>query len=226
MKDKTKEQAGQVSRSMAERLREFVQPLLSELDAALDKRLVRTFEKTLQAIVTFRQGSHGLLLSELGGYITSADKAPAGTKRLSNLLRSPRWDAEVIERFLWQQARQRLAQLQEAGQDALLIWDDSILEKAESIALEGLCAVRSSVAARLKRIKPGYYNPPGGRPVFVPGLNWICILLLGWSGTPVVVAMDWWTSRGRFASDKRSRHELLLLRLAQDFGQQVLHVLR
>jgi hypothetical protein len=58
----------------------------------------------------------------------------------------------------------------------------------------------------------------------VPGLQWICVLLLGWRGAPVVVAMDWWTSRGKFASDKRSRHEQLLARLAQDFGRSVLHV--
>lgn len=224
MKDKANQETKQASRAMLERLREFVAPLVAELDEQIDQRLVRTFIKTLQAIVTFRHSSQGLLLSELGSYITSPAAAPAGTKRLSNLLRSPKWTAEVIERFLWRQARARLAKLKESHEDGLLIWDDSILEKAESIALEGLCAVRSSVAARLKRIKPGYFNPPGGKPVFVPGLQWICVLLLGWSGSPVVVAMDWWTSRGKFASDKRSRHELLLVHLAQDFGQQVLHV--
>ena len=40
----------------------------------------------------------------------------------------------------------------------------------ESIALERLCPVRSSEAARLKHSKPGYYNPPGGiPPVESPG---------------------------------------------------------
>jgi hypothetical protein len=224
MKDKGKRATQQASKGMLERLRDFIAPLVAELDEQMDKRLVRTFVKTLQAIVTFRHSSQGLLLSELGSYITSPAAAPAGTKRLSNLLRSAKWEAEIIERFLWESAKSRLAQLRAAGEDALLIWDDSILEKAESIALEGLCAVRSSVAARLKRIKRGYFNPPGGKPVFVPGLQWICVLLLGWSGSPVVVAMDWWTNRGKFASDKRSRHEQLLTRLAQDFAQQVLHV--
>ena len=224
MKDKTKDEARQASWEVAARLKAYVEPLLRELDEALDKRLVGTFEKTLQAIITFRHSSQGLLLSELGGYITNGEQAPAGTKRLSNLLRSRKWDGAIIERFLWGQAKSRLAQLQQTGRDALLVWDDSVLEKAESIALEGLCAVRSSVAARLKRIKPGYFNPPGGKPVFVPGLNWLCVLLLGWSGPPVVVAMDWWTSRGKFASDKRNRHEQLLGRLAQAFGRQALHV--
>src|SRR5262245_10293809 len=96
MKDKTKGQGKQASAELAERLRGFVGPLLEELDKALDKRLVRTFEKTLQAVVKFRHSSHGLLLSELGGYMTSPEQAPAGTKRLSNLLRSQKWDAKLI----------------------------------------------------------------------------------------------------------------------------------
>lgn len=31
------------------------------------------------------------------------------------------------------------------------MWDESVLEKPESLRAEGLCAVRSSKAARLKR---------------------------------------------------------------------------
>jgi hypothetical protein len=53
----------------------------------------------------------------------------------------------------------------------LLLWDESVLEKPESIQLEGLCAVRSSKAPRITRIKPGYYNPPGGPPICVPGMR-------------------------------------------------------
>jgi TnpA family transposase len=79
-----------------------------KLDEMLDKRLVRTFVRTIIAIVVFRQGTNGLLLSELGSYILNAGQAPAGTKRLSNLLRSKRWTHEVIEQFLWQQGQQRL----------------------------------------------------------------------------------------------------------------------
>jgi hypothetical protein len=159
MKDKANQETKQASSTVLEGVREYIAPLVGELDAQIDKRLVRTFVKTLQAIVTFRPSSEGLLLSELGSYITSPSQAPAGTKRLSNLLRSPIWGAGVIERFLWRPASTRLAKLKEAREDGLLIWDDSILEKAASIAIEGLCAVRSSVAARLKRIKPGYFNP-------------------------------------------------------------------
>lgn len=69
----------------------------------MDKRLVRAFAQTTAVIISFRHREHGLLLSELGGYILSPDQAPTGTKRISNLLRSKRWGYELIERFLWQQ---------------------------------------------------------------------------------------------------------------------------
>ena len=58
-------------------------------------------------------------------------------------------------------------------EEAYVIWDESVLEKSESLQAEGLCAVRSTKAARLKRIKPGYFNPPTDRPIFVPGFNWL-----------------------------------------------------
>lgn len=79
---------------------------------------------------------------------------------------------------------------------ALAVWDERALEKAESIALEGLCAVRSTKAHRLKRIKPGYYNPPGGRPIYVPGMNWLTVMVMGLRGAPKLAAIRWWTSRG------------------------------
>ena len=125
MKDKEKRQARQVSQRLKEELGRFIGPLVKALDEKLDKRLVRTFVKTLEAIIEFRHSSAGLLLSELGAYITNGGQAPAGTKRLSNLLRSPRWNYQAIEDFLWRQAKARLEQLQTARQLALLVWDDS-----------------------------------------------------------------------------------------------------
>src|SRR5687767_495830 len=98
------EQDQREAQAVAEQLEGFVSELLMELDRMLDKRLVETFQRTLQAILTFRHSLHGLLLSELGGYILSPAQAPAGTKRLSNLLRSNKWNGKVIEGFLWRQA--------------------------------------------------------------------------------------------------------------------------
>ena len=49
----------------------------------------------------------------------------------------------------------------------------------------------------LKRIKPGFFNPPGGRPIFVPGMQWQSVLLIGRSensGPPAVARMAWWTT--------------------------------
>ena len=83
----------------------------------------------------------------------SPSQAPAGTKRLSNLLRCHRWSHILLDRFLWHRAEQALGQLGETGEAALAIRAESVLEKPESIALEGLCPMRSSKAARLKRIK-------------------------------------------------------------------------
>jgi hypothetical protein len=227
MKNKTKEEQyqepGAKSAEIQERLLEFLAPLLVMLDAVLDKRLVRTFVRTLEAIVQFRHGNHGLLLSELGSYILNPSQAPAGTKRLSNLLRSKRWGHSLIEKFLWHGAEQRVQALQSAGEEVLVVWDESVIEKAESLELEGLCAVRSSVARRLKRVKPGFYTPPSG-PIFVPGMQWLGLLVLGMSGKPVVAAMRWWTTRGSLATDKRPEEEGLLIECVRRWGKRVLHI--
>ena len=145
-----------LSQQLTDRLTAYLAELLIELDTQLDKRLVRTFLRTIIVILLCRHSQYGLLLSELGGYILSPRQAPAGTKRLSNLMRSQKWGSEVIVNYLWKQATQRVEELSDVGEDGLLVWDESELEKPESIALEGLSPVRSSKAARLKHIKPGY----------------------------------------------------------------------
>ena len=209
---------------VADLLQSFIGPLAKWLDEQVDRRLVRTLFLTLVAIVRLRHSRSGLLLSELGAHILSPAQAPAGTKRLSSLLRSPKWSHHLLERFLLHLADQELAQIEERGELALAIWDESVLEKPESIALEGLCPVRSSKAARLKRIKPGYYHPPGGPPVFVPGLQWLTVMLAGMQGPPVLAAMRWWTSRGRLASHRRDETASLLSQSAAGWGRRVVHV--
>lgn len=205
-------------------LAQFVNTLLVELDERLDKRLVRTFLLTLQAIISFRHSQYGLLLSELGGFILSPAQAPAGTKRLSNLLRSQRWTYRIIARFLWRRADAHVTKLLREDQPALVVWDESVWEKPESLHSEGLSAVRSSKARRLKRIKPGYYNPPGGRPICVPGLNWISLLVLGLKGTPTLAAMRWWSTRGKFATTKAVPRQRLLKLCARWWGHAVIHI--
>jgi hypothetical protein len=213
----------QVSKTLAHDLELFLLPLLIWLDRLIDKRLVRTLLKTVACILEFRQRANGLLLSELGAYILSPAQAAAGTKRLSNLLRSQKWTAQIIEEFFWQQADTRVQELAQRGEDSLFIWDESVLEKPESLKAEGLCAVRSSKARRLTRIKPGYYTPPRG-PIFVPGLNWLAVLLAGREGPPSLVALQWWTTRGPLQAHKREVEESLVLRCARAWGGRVLHV--
>src|SRR5689334_18015589 len=101
----TSASAAQASQLAAKRLSQqlvtFLAPILRTLDQRLDRRLVSTFLATLIAIAQWRNRNHGLLLSELGAYLLSPEHAPAGTKRLSNLLRSPRWQASLLADWLW-----------------------------------------------------------------------------------------------------------------------------
>ena len=219
-------EARQMAQGLAEALARFLFPLLVELDRRVDKRLVRTFLCTIQVIITFRDRANGLLLSELGGYLETPDKAPAGTKRLSNLLHSCKWGAWLIAHFLWQRASQQLEAWTQAGEDGLVIGDESVWEKPESQQAEGLCAVRSSKAKRLTHYKKGYYSPPP-KPIFVPGLQWIGLLLVGrheQQGPPLLAAMRWWSSRGGQASFKRDEEAKLLLSCAAQWGRRVVHL--
>ena len=212
------------SHELGRQLATYLRPFLEPLDEQLDKRLVRTLLQLIGVIIQFRHSQCGLLLSELGGYLLTPDQAPAGTKRISNMLRSTRWHYGLIARFLWQRGDAAVAQLEKEKKDALCLWDESVWEKPESIAIEGLSAVRSSVAARLKRIKPGYFNPPGGRPIFVPGMNWVMVMVTGLKTPPTMTAMRWWTTRGKLKSDKRSEERALLAICVRRWGRRVVHV--
>lgn len=213
-----------LAHTFRERLKGFLAPLLVRLDEQLDSRLVRTLGATVEVLLQNRYRSCGLLLSELGAFLTSPDKAAAGTKRLSNLLRSERWSAELISDYLWEHAQQKLFDWICRQRDPVAIWDESVWEKPESIALEGLGSVVSAKAKRLKRIRKGYYNPPGGPPVIVPGLNWLGLLLVGAGSPPVLAAMRWWTNRGPRAVEKRDVELSLLEKCSAAWGKAVLHI--
>ena len=70
--------AADMAQGLYAALARFLAPLLVELDARIDKRLVRTFVQTVAIILTFRDRVNGLLLSEMGGYLDTPDKAKAG----------------------------------------------------------------------------------------------------------------------------------------------------
>jgi hypothetical protein len=112
-------------------------------------------------IIIQRHRNQGLLLSELGGQLMGMDRAPAGTKRIAKLIHSQKWLAELLEDWMWAQGDQKVEECMHTQDDTYVIWDESEIEKSESLKPEWLCAVRSVKARRLKRIKPGYFNPQG-----------------------------------------------------------------
>ncbi|WP_211221697.1 hypothetical protein [Spirosoma panaciterrae] len=113
------------------KVQHYLRPLEDKLLEQIDKRLVATFSTLFKTILLFRNTKMGLLLSELGGYIAGHAHAPAGTKRISNLLRYPKWSASLVDEFFFARAKQRIDQLREVGKRPLLLWDDSRLEKPE-----------------------------------------------------------------------------------------------
>ncbi len=166
-------------------------PFLVKLEDVLDKRLVRTFLSTIQLILTFGDRVPGLLLWEMGGMLLDPEQERAGTQRLAKLLPSPRWSAQMSEHFVWQRATRFLDQVEQDEPPVYALWEESVWEKPESQKREDLGPVRSSQAHPLTHYKPGYYQPPG-RAIFVPGRNWLGLLLLGAparSGPPVMAAM-------------------------------------
>lgn len=202
----------------------YLKELQLQLDDLLDKRLVRTFFDVFMAILAFRNRAMGLLLSELGGYVCGFDHAPAGTKRISNLLRSKKWTAKLINQFLFNQAKSKIEELQQREKRPLLLWDDSRLEKPESWFTEGLCSVWSSKGKRLTKIKKGYYRPPVSR-ICVPGFEWTAVLLSALGETPRVCQMYWWTTRGKFKELGSNLIYRLLKRIDKHIGRAAVHIM-
>jgi len=185
-KGTSKAEKKQESREMETRCWMFLRPFLEELHTHVDRRLVKTLLDLVIVILMHRHRNNGLLLSELGDHLLGGERGPAGVKRIASLLHSARWQSSLILKYLWERANEKVKELVSRQAAVYVIWDESVLEKNESLKAEGLCAVRSTKAARLKRIKPGYFNPPTDRPIFVPGFNWLQILVTGLQGAPVL----------------------------------------
>lgn len=196
---------------------DFVGPVMDKLNTKIDKRLTYTIFDAFMGMLSFRDRINGLVLSELGGYINGPKHAPAGTKRISNLLRNEDWKAEDIGEELSAKAKARLCKPKEEGKQWLMHWDDSVLEKAESWKSEGLCPVFSSKASRLTRIKPGYYKKYGR--ICVPGFEWSAGVLSSLSDSPTIGFMEWWTNKGRHR-DSRSNVLYRMLRKSSEMIKQ------
>lgn len=91
--------------------------------------------------------------------------------------------------------------------------------------MEGLSSIRSEKAARLHRRRRGVgNNPPQGQRTFVPGVEWVALVVMGWAGPPTLAALRWWSPRGPHPSDKRTEEGKLLHRCARMWGQRVIHL--
>jgi hypothetical protein len=114
---RSQQQAAQAkSDEVAQALETYLAVPLERLDAYIDRRLVKTFLQTIRAIIELRSQAPGLTISELGSCITNGAQAPAGGKRLHNLLASEKWSKEIIEVFLWNEAKQCFEILQKEGE--------------------------------------------------------------------------------------------------------------
>ena len=100
----------EVSQKLACDLSLLFAPFLGARDGQLAVRLVRTFLAPIAVSLHLRKRAHGLLLSEVGAWLLSPQHAPAGTKRISPLLRSRKWGSGLSEQFLWQRADEHLEQ--------------------------------------------------------------------------------------------------------------------
>lgn len=210
-------------------LETFLMPLVVALDKVLDKRLVRTLLQCVVAIIRLRNSPQALWLSELGAYLHGyegySSSAPAGTKRVGKLLRSVKWHVGMIDRFLLEQADEQVKRLRAQGQRILCLWDGSVLEKAESEALEGLSPVLSSKAKRRQRTKRGLvFNWPAPRPIRVMGMQWSAALIAGMQGVPHLALTRWWSTKGDFASKQRELEEELLRISVRVWGNLLVHV--
>ena len=205
------------------KLLEYFGDLLCILDRAIDRRLVMTFVKLMVALILHRHRNEGGWMSQLGSYLVPTN-AEAGKKRIQKLLYSRKWDSAFLEKYLWHLGEQRVTAGERVGETMLAIWDESVVEKSEALKLEGLGSVRSSKAVRLKRIKPGYFNPPGGRPIIVPGFHWLQVLVCGMKGSLVPAHTRFWTNRGEQASTRRAEEWQVLQELANRFRARVIHV--
>jgi hypothetical protein len=111
-----------VSLFYQQRLTQFSQSIVEELTTLIDVRLVRTFSQLLITLLRFRHRNQGLLLSELGEHLLSARQAPAGTKRISNLLRCPHWNHTLLQEGIRAKAQTFYQQLHQQGQRVLILW--------------------------------------------------------------------------------------------------------
>jgi hypothetical protein len=192
---------------------------LCRLNGNIDARLLRSFWALSCALFTCDQKP--LLLTELSKHLYSSSVSnTAWVKRLSNLLLSKKWFATDIKSFVEARVLQFFFGLDDKD-SALLIWDDSVWEKPETLH-QNLCSVKSAKASLLNRIRKNYFHPPKG-VVSVPGLKWSLVCL----ATPtkaMLLFSEFWSTRGLEKCKLRQVHQSLMSKVLALFGNRCTHV--
>lgn len=138
MKKGTSKQAQkQDSRELENQCWEFLKPFLEEVHKKIDRRLVKTLLDLVLVILMHRHRTNGLLLSELGDHLLGGERGPAGVKRIVSLLHSVKWQSVWILTYLWKRANEKVQEMVEQKEEVYAIWDESVLEKPESLKAEG-----------------------------------------------------------------------------------------
>lgn len=126
---------------------------------------------------------------------------------MGHLLRSLKWSALHIDRFLLEEANKEVERLKAEGKRILCVFDGSVIEKPESRTLEATGPVLSSKAKRLNRSRKGLlFNTPALRPIGVMGMEWTGTRITGLQGSPKLAVRRWWTRhRGLCRKTARER---------------------
>lgn len=213
-------EAADLRREVAAQLAVYLGPLLTLLDRRLDARLVATFAATVVNIVRHRDRALSLLLTELGELLTDGAHAPAGVKRLWRLMRSLKWNADLVSEWVLTDADRAVEAATARDGVAFLALDGSAIEKPTARKMEGLTKVRSADAALLWRALGG---PPLKRPVLVPGFGWVGAVVTGLSGGLTLARLHWYSPHapGDQAERQREAEWTVLRPLLKRWGRQV-----
>jgi hypothetical protein len=199
-------QKGDGSAQYDKGFRHFLCPLLQQLTVRMDVPLVHTLRDGVEAIVRLRDCPQELWLTELDTLLGAAH-APAGMTRISRLLRASTWTAHDIDHWLLTQMDGVLAQ--QPDHQLIVLLDESVAEKPESLHAEGRTRVRSSKASHLARPRPGYgAGSPPTRLITVPGLHWLAVAVTGWSGAALLTCCRWQSPTApETVAQKPTRHD-------------------
>ena len=207
-------------------LLQFLYPFVQELHTCVDLRPLRTLVQTVEAMVAFRDSTHGLLLSELGGYLDGLEGG-GGTKRLGTLIRHPKWQASAIDHFVWQRADARLQQWAQLGEEGLVIWDGTVLEKPESLAKDGTVRGTLLQSRALDPRQEGLLSSSGGSHLCARSA-WDRSLVGRSARTSGASQLDRHAlvdgRAGPLASYEKDENCKLLRQLAGCWGRRVVHV--